>query len=59
MIVGLGIDITGVDRIEAAIARRGHALLKRLFTPRKSATARGIATALNVLPADLRRKKPR
>ncbi|HEX3377369.1 MAG TPA: holo-ACP synthase [Candidatus Acidoferrales bacterium] len=33
MIVGLGIDITGVDRIEAAIARRGRALLKRLFTP--------------------------
>jgi holo-[acyl-carrier protein] synthase len=33
MIVGLGIDITGVDRIEAAIARRGRAFLKRLFTP--------------------------
>jgi holo-[acyl-carrier protein] synthase len=33
MIVGLGIDITGVDRIEAAIARRGRALLMRLFTP--------------------------
>src|SRR5579871_2294556 len=33
MIVGMGIDITGVDRIEAAIARRGRALLQRLFTP--------------------------
>ena len=33
MIVGLGVDITEVDRIEAAIARRGRALLERLFTP--------------------------
>ncbi len=33
MIVGLGLDITQVDRIEAAIARRGRALLERLFTP--------------------------
>ena len=33
MIVGLGLDITEVDRIEAAIARRGRALLQRLFTP--------------------------
>ena len=33
MIVGLGMDITQVDRIEAAIGRRGRALLERLFTP--------------------------
>jgi holo-[acyl-carrier protein] synthase len=33
MIVGLGVDITEVDRFEAAIARRGRALLERLFTP--------------------------
>jgi holo-[acyl-carrier protein] synthase len=33
MIVGLGLDITEVDRIEAAIARRGRAFLERLFTP--------------------------
>src|ERR1700726_989846 len=33
MIVGLGVDITEVDRMEAAIARRGRALLERLFTP--------------------------
>jgi holo-[acyl-carrier protein] synthase len=33
MIVGLGVDITLVDRIEAAIARRGRALLERVFTP--------------------------
>lgn len=33
MIVGLGVDITEVDRMEAAIARRGPAFLARLFTP--------------------------
>src|ERR1700691_6220608 len=33
MIVGLGIDITEVDRIEAAIGRRGRAFLERIFTP--------------------------
>jgi len=33
MIVGLGVDITEVDRIAAAIERRGRALLERLFTP--------------------------
>jgi holo-[acyl-carrier protein] synthase len=33
MIIGLGVDITQIDRIEAAIARRGRALLERLFTP--------------------------
>src|SRR5579872_4349249 len=33
MIVGLGVDITQVDRMEAAIARRGRAMLQRLFTP--------------------------
>jgi len=33
MIVGLGVDITLIDRMEAAIARRGRALLERVFTP--------------------------
>src|SRR3982074_3364722 len=33
MIVGLGVDITKIDRIEAAIERRGRPLLERLFTP--------------------------
>jgi holo-[acyl-carrier protein] synthase len=33
MIVGLGVDITEVSRMEAAIARRGRAILERLFTP--------------------------
>ena len=33
MIVGLGVDMTEVDRIEAAIARHGRPFLERLFTP--------------------------
>lgn len=32
MIVGLGIDIAEVDRIEAAITRHGQPFLKRVFT---------------------------
>jgi holo-[acyl-carrier protein] synthase len=33
VIVGLGLDIAEIDRIEAAIARHGHPFLDRLFTP--------------------------
>ena len=37
VIVGLGLDITEVDRITAAIERRGAAILERLYTPREVA----------------------
>jgi holo-[acyl-carrier protein] synthase len=33
MIVGMGIDIAEIDRIEAAITRHGAPFLKRLYTP--------------------------
>jgi holo-[acyl-carrier protein] synthase len=33
MIVGLGLDIAEVDRLEEAIARHGAPFLERLFTP--------------------------
>lgn len=33
MIVGLGVDITEVNRIEAAIRRYGEHFLRRVFTP--------------------------
>lgn len=33
MIVGLGVDIAEIDRIEAAIARHGRPFLERIFTP--------------------------
>jgi holo-[acyl-carrier protein] synthase len=32
MIVGLGVDIAEVDRVEAAIRRHGEAFLRRIFT---------------------------
>lgn len=35
MIVGLGVDIAEVDRIEAAIARHGRAFVERVFTPQE------------------------
>lgn len=37
MIVGLGLDITEIDRIEQVLARRGDALLRRLYTAREVA----------------------
>jgi holo-[acyl-carrier protein] synthase len=37
MIVGLGVDITEVDRIAQAIARHGRAFLERIFTPEEIA----------------------
>jgi len=33
VIVGLGLDIAEIDRIEAAITRHGASMLERLFTP--------------------------
>ena len=32
MIVGLGMDITEIDRIEAAMRRHGHSFVERIFT---------------------------
>jgi len=37
MIVGLGLDIAEIDRIEAAITRHGTPFLERLFTPEEAA----------------------
>ncbi|MDE3137111.1 MAG: holo-ACP synthase [Acidobacteriota bacterium] len=33
MIIGMGIDLTEVKRLEAAITRHGRAFLERVFTP--------------------------
>ena len=33
MIVGLGVDITEIDRLEKAMLRHGDAFLERVFTP--------------------------
>ncbi len=37
MIVGIGVDIAEIDRIEAAIARHGTPFLTRIYTSRESA----------------------
>lgn len=37
MIVGLGLDVAEVERIEAAITRHGAAFIERLFTPAEAA----------------------
>jgi holo-[acyl-carrier protein] synthase len=35
MIIGLGIDIAEIDRIEQAMARHGRHFLERVFTPQE------------------------
>lgn len=35
MIIGLGVDIAEVPRVQAAIERRGQPFLRRVFTPRE------------------------
>lgn len=37
MIIGLGLDIAEIDRIEQVLTRRGDAVLRRLYTPREVA----------------------
>lgn len=37
MLVGVGLDIVEIERVRAAVARRGERLLKRLFTPEELA----------------------
>ena len=37
LIVGLGLDISEIDRIEAALTRHGAAIVQRLYTPDEAA----------------------
>ncbi|HEV8384398.1 MAG TPA: holo-ACP synthase [Candidatus Acidoferrales bacterium] len=41
MIVGLGVDIAEINRIEAAIARHGRHFIERIFTPDEIAYCEG------------------
>lgn len=41
MIVGLGVDIAEVNRVETAIRRHGEAFLRRVFTPAEIAYCEG------------------
>ena len=37
MVIGLGLDVAEVDRIEETIARHGAAFIERVFTPAEAA----------------------
>jgi holo-[acyl-carrier protein] synthase len=51
MIVGTGVDITEVDRIEAAVKRFGDRFLKRVFTPAEAHYCMGKPNAAERLAA--------
>jgi holo-[acyl-carrier protein] synthase len=51
MIVGTGVDITEVKRIEAAVARFGDRFLKRVFTPDEVSYCMGKTNAAERLAA--------
>ncbi len=57
MIVGLGVDISEVDRIREAMERHGQRFLERVFTAAEIAYCTGTATAPNASRADLPPKK--
>ena len=60
MIVGLGLDIAEIDRIEAAMTRHGAPILERLFTPAEVAYCESSTRAnSSATPRDLPRKKRR
>jgi holo-[acyl-carrier protein] synthase len=51
MIVGTGVDIAEVDRIEAAVKRFGDRFLKRVFTPAEVSYCLGKTNAAERLAA--------
>jgi holo-[acyl-carrier protein] synthase len=51
MIVGTGVDIAEVDRIEAAVKRFGNRFLKRVFTPAEVSYCLGKTNAAERLAA--------
>lgn len=50
MIVGIGVDIAEIDRIEAAITRHGAPFLTRIYTPRESAYCESHKNKLSATP---------
>lgn len=43
-VIGVGIDIVPIARVESLLARHGDRALRRLFTPNEQAYARGMAS---------------
>ena len=60
MIVGLGLDIAEIDRMEAAIARHGAAFLESCSTlPAKWLIAKDTSTSMNAMPHASQPRKQR
>ena len=57
MIVGLGVDITEVERVRAAIERQGERLLKRVYTEKEQTYCSRIS--MNDMRGDSPSKKRR
>jgi len=59
MILGIGVDLCEVDRMEAAISRHGERFLARIYTEAERAIANPKRTAWSASPDDLLpRKRP-
>ena len=43
-VIGVGIDVVAVSRVESLLARHGDRAMQRLFTPNEQAYARGMAS---------------
>lgn len=43
-VIGVGIDIVPIARVESLLARHGDRAMRRLFTPKEQAYARGMAS---------------
>jgi len=58
VILGTGVDLCEVDRIEAAIGRHGQRFLDRVYTEREIAYAQSKANRYERFAARLPRRKP-
>ena len=57
VIVGLGLDIAEIDRIEAALARHGAPILERLYTPRRGRVLREFPREIRALRGAICRER--
>jgi holo-[acyl-carrier protein] synthase len=56
-VIGVGIDIVPIARVESLLARHGDRAMRRLFTPNEQAYARGMASAALHLAARVAAKE--
>ena len=55
--IGVGIDIVPIARVESLLARHGDRAMRRLFTPNEQAYARGMASPALHLAARIAAKE--